>query len=277
MAMATRRPRPFWLRPKWVVGHVLVVALVALAVSAGLWQLRRLDERRAVNAEIAARMEMAPAPIDQILDPDDPHEAGEQVRYRRATATGAFAPDDEVLIRSRSLNGSPGYWVLTPLVLDDGSAVAVNRGFVPFGQDLEAVTAAAPPSEGRVTVEGILFASERRQGIGPTDPPAGRLDALARVDVERLDQQVDADLYPVYLQQLDQTPPVDRPLPITLDPPAQDEGSHLSYAVQWFLFAAIGAVGWPILLHRTAAENETRPPDVVPRPEDERVRTPTPG
>lgn len=246
--------RPFWLQPKWIFGHVLVVALVILAVNLGFWQLRRLDERRAVNAEVASRIDRDPVPIDELVGPDAGADAGDAVRYRRVTATGTYDAAGEVLVRSRSLNGQPGYWVVTPLELDDGSAVAVNRGWVPYTDDLDAALAAGPPPDGTVRVEGMLFGTEERQGIGPTDPAEGQLQALARLDVDRLDRQLDADLLPVSLQLEEQRPPQEGALPTPVPPPTQDEGSHLAYAGQWFLFAAIGAIGWPVLLRHTARE-----------------------
>ena len=98
---------------------------------------------------------------------------------------------------------------------------------------------------------GLLLATQERQGIGPTDPTEGVLGEIARVDLARLQQQYGADLYPVYLQLQTQSPPP-ATLPTVLPDPELTEGSHLSYAGQWFLFAAVGAIGWPILLRHTS-------------------------
>jgi surfeit locus 1 family protein len=267
---ATAAARPLWLRPKWVVGHVLIAALVLLAVRLGFWQLDRLEERRAVNADIAARTELAPAPVADLVAGapagDSPAEVGDALQYRAATATGTYDAEGEVLIRSRSLDERPGYWVVTPLLLDDGTAVAVNRGFVPFSDDLDAALATGPPPEGAVSVEGIVVATQERDGIGPTDPAEGRLQALARLDVVRLDQQHPADLLPVALQLTGQEPEQAGPLPVALPTPEQDEGSHLAYAGQWFLFAVIGAVGWPVLVRHTVREEAGGAPGGPPRP-----------
>lgn len=272
--MPATAARPLWLRPKWVVGHVLIVALVLLAVRLGFWQLERLDDRRAVNADIAARTELAPAPVADLVAGapagGSPAEVGAALQYRTATATGTYDADGEVLIRSRSLDERPGFWVVTPLLFDDGTAVAVNRGFVPYGDDLDAVLAAGPPPGGTVTVEGIVVATRERDGIGPTDPAEGRLQALARLDVARLDQQHPADLLPVALQLAAQEPEQTGPLPVALPAPEQDEGSHLSYAGQWFLFAAIGAIGWPVLVRHTTREEAGAVPGGPPRPRPDR-------
>lgn len=249
--------------PRWLVSHVLVVALVVLLVNLGLWQLRRLDERRAENARVAAALAQPVADVAELAPvagpagPADGADAGQPVEWRRARATGTYALEEQVLVRSRSLDGRPGSWAVTPLVLDDGTAVAVNRGWVPIGEDGPdgPPPAASAPPEGRVTVTGVLRATEERGRFGPIDPEDGRLATLARLDVGRLDQQVAADLYPValQLQSSDPPPPGDLPVPVPL-PDVDDEGPHLSYAVQWFTFATIAGGGYLLILRRQLDE-----------------------
>jgi surfeit locus 1 family protein len=85
------------------------------------------------------------------------------------------------------------------------------------------------------------------------------LDELARLDLARLQQQYRPDLFPLWLQLQKANPPVAKDaLPVLLPEPEQDEGPHLSYAVQWFLFATVGAIGWPLLLRKTARDDERR-------------------
>ena len=255
----TRAPR-FWLRPKWVVGHVLVVALVLTFVSLGLWQLRRHDERQSRNADIVARSAVPAAPVGELVPPGVQLGDVEELEHRQVVATGTYDPEGEVLIRPRSLDGVSGWHVVTPLVLDDGRAVLVTRGFAPLAEDPEVARRAAAPPEGEVMVTGLVFPSQERTGIGPTDPDEGTLRELARVDIRRIDQQYGGDLLPVHVQLLTQDPPLDPTgFPQQLPLPATDDGPHLSYAVQWFLFAAVGLVGWPVLLRRTADEERRGP------------------
>ena len=239
------------LRPRWLVGTIIAVLLIVLFVNLGFWQLRRLDEKRDRNAAIEERGAQPVQPIDGVVDPRTGFDDVGRLVYRRASARGHYDPDGEVRIRSRSLDGRPGEWVVTPLRLDDGTALAVNRGFVPLSTDVPA------PPPGEVEVTGLLFATQERQGIGPRDPADGVLTELSRLDLARLQQQYQPDLYPLWLQLQRSDPPVDEDaLPVLLPEPAQDEGPHLSYAVQWFLFATVGAIGWPLLLRRTAKEDE---------------------
>ncbi|MDQ3304590.1 MAG: SURF1 family protein [Actinomycetota bacterium] len=249
----TVRGRPFWLRGRWLVGHVLVAVLVVTFASFGFWQLRRLDERKTQNAIIESRSSLPLQPIDEVVPDDAGFDDTEGLAYRRATARGTYDGDASVLVRSRALDGRPGFWVLTPLRLDSGEALVVNRGFAPFTADPAEALAATRPPPGEVEVTGLLLATQERQGIGPTDPPDGELSEITRVDLARLQQQYSVELKPLYLQLQAQTPPVGA-LPVPLPPPEQSEGSHLAYAFQWFSFAAVGAIGWPVLLRHTGRE-----------------------
>lgn len=224
---------PVWRRPIWLLGHVVALTAVLAFARLGLWQLDRLEEKRDRNRIIAER---ADGPAVDIADVDV-----ERAVFQHTRATGRFDTDDEVLIRNRSYLGTLGANVVTPLVLDDDRAVLVNRGWVPLD------TEAPAPPEGEVTVVGLLLASQAR-GIGPKDPDDGRLAVLNRIDVERIDEQTDLDLFPLYLSLASPEPQGDYPIP--LDPPARDEGPHRSYAIQWFLFTGIVLVGYPILLRR---------------------------
>lgn len=267
--------RPFWLRPTWVLGHVLALALVVAFVNFGFWQLRRLDERQERNATIESRSGMPVLPIGELVSADDPLSVGEALAFRQASAEGEFDVDGEVLVRNRSQSGRAGVHVLTPLVLDGGDAVLVNRGFVATGGQLEGVRAQATPPPGRVELVGLVTATQERGSIGPRDPDEGVLGEVSRADVGRVRQQYDRPLAPVVLQLEAYVPAQPEPLPVPVPTPMLSEGSHLSYAFQWFAFALIGALGWPLLLKRTAkdARRAERPPtSVPPAPQLQEVR-----
>ncbi len=250
----------FALRPRWIASHLFVGALVAAMVTAGIWQLDRMAERRDRNAVVEART--AEPLLDAVeLPAPGAFDAADPVEYRRVTATGRYLLDDEVLVRSRSNDGSPGSWVLTPLLLADGTAVTVNRGWIPNSGQLDAVPDAVTAPPGEVTVEGLVRLAETRGSIGPTDPDEGRLGSLARADIARFDQQVEAELRPLYVQLADQAPAVADGAPSPVPAPELDGGPHLSYAVQWFIFTTVAAVGYPLILRRRAGELERGDPD----------------
>ena len=219
-----------------IVGTAVVVAAVCVAL--GLWQLRRLSDRRALNDEIllarAAPAVLAGSASDiESLAP-----------YRRVIVRGTYDVDAEVLLYGRSLREQPGHEVVTPLVFDDGSAVLVIRGWVPFSIAARAPVTEASPSARRVLVEGWLVPPET---TGESRPD--RDGVVRTLDIEGIGDGVTDDLAPLAIQLHEQDPaPASLPEPVPL--PQLSEGPHLSYAIQWFSFAAIALVGAFVLLRR---------------------------
>ena len=242
----------FALRPKWIFSHLFVLALVSAMLWAGFWQLNRLQQKKDRNARVEART-AEPALTDAGLPAPGAFDAANAVEFRRVRVTGTYQVDQEVLVRSRSFESSPGSWVLSPLTLADGTAVVVNRGWIPNPGDIRSVPAAYRAPTGRVTVSGLARLTETRGRFGSTDPGSGVLTDLARADIARLDAQVPEDLRPMWVQLTTQRPAAAR-LPRPVPPPELDEGPHFSYAMQWFIFTTVAVVGYPLILHRRAGE-----------------------
>lgn len=249
----------FALTPKWLVRHVLVTALVVTMVALGFWQLRRLDDKQAYKALVEARQAVPVDDIESVVpagaDVDDA--AVVAILYRSVQATGTYDADDTVMVENRTFNAAPGAWVLTPLRLADGTAVVVNRGFI--GVDRNGAMVAVDPPTGTVTVEGLVFPSQQRGSFGPTDPTEGTLDVLARVDLDRYASQLAYDILPAYVQLVTSHPAQPDPAEgapelVALGPPEPEEGPHLAYAVQWFIFTTIAAGGYALLLRRVARD-----------------------
>lgn len=236
-------PARVLLRPRAIAGHLLVVAVVALLVSLGQWQVQRLDEVRTANARLSERAASAPVALDALLAEvgDDPA----ALEFRRVVVDGTFRAEEEVLQRNRVGRGLQGLDVLTPLDLGDGRALLVRRGWVPTTMDVPPVAGAEPP-DGVVRITGVLERSVDQPTFGARDPEEGRLERVFHPDTARLDRQMTGTLLPVVLR-MDPLPGTDATTPpAPQGTPALDEGSHLSYAVQWHLFAllALGAYGF---------------------------------
>lgn len=256
--------------PKWIVRHVLVVALVVSTILLGLWQLRRLDEKQDQQDLVEARQQL---PVDDVtaVVPDaavgDP--AVETVLYRRVRVTGTYMDEDTVVVPNRTYSSASGAWVLTPLrPSTDGPAVLVNRGFIGFDPAGGIVPPPAPG--GRVTVEGIVHPSQERGRFGGRGPDV-ELAEMARVDIEQFRSRVDYGVLPAYVQLTTSDPAQPPPAVgarelIPLGPPEPDEGPHLGYAVQWFIFGTIAGVGYLLLLRKVASEHVDgdRAPATVP-------------
>lgn len=238
---------------RWAVAHVSVLALVLLFVSLGLWQLRRLEERRVSNQVGLARA--TSEPLDLAAMVAGAGADSDTLEYRRATTGGEWDPAYEVYVRSQVRDGQSGLWVVTPLVLPDGRAVMVNRGWIP----VELHRSRASPPAGVMAIDGVVRASRSRSALGPEDRP-GVEDTIARVDLAVLGSYVPYPLLGVYL---DESTPNPAPWPLRLEEPVfDDEGSHFVYAVQWFSFAVVALVGYGALV-RSRAHRRHRPAAVA--------------
>lgn len=219
---------------------VAVVALVVAATCVGLgfWQLRRLDERRTLNARILDRRSATPITIEGAS------RGAAAEPYLPAAARGTYDVAHEMLLYGRSLDGEPGHHVVTPLVLADGGAILIVRGWVPFAMQTAPVPGAAPPVDD-VEVSGSLAPDE---GDGSTAPGA---NGIVRVlDVGGIASALPYEVFPLPLQLAEQAPPQLGSLPTPVPAPELSEGPHLSYAIQWFAFAAVAVAGGAILLRR---------------------------
>jgi cytochrome oxidase assembly protein ShyY1 len=215
----------------------IALAVAAICVGLGFWQLRRLDDRRAANAAIVTARSAPVATIHSAADVAD------LAPFLRVVAQGTYDLEGEVIVFGRSLDGEPGHHVVTPLTLDDGSAVLVVRGWVPFRMDTAPVAEAAPVVRD-VVLEGFLVAAEPG-GSGPPDANG----VVRDLDPAAIARPLPFDVAPLALQLEAQRPPQPGP-PIPVPPPELSEGPHLSYAIQWFSFAAIALVGAAVLLRR---------------------------
>lgn len=237
----------FLTRPSWIGLLVVAVVLSAGMVGLGFWQLSRYHERTAINDRIDAAGRAQPRPVEEVLAvAEAPSPAAAWVRV---TATGVYDTDHELLIRQRTLAGRVGYEVLTPLVLDDGTAVLVDRGWIPPGSG--GATAlpdvpAAPRDE--VTVVGRVHLPESG---GDQPAPLDGVQVARRIDPAKLGSAVPHRLYGGYLLLQTQQPPSDARL-AAIPVRYENSGQNLSYVVQWWLFALIALAGPGFLIRREA-------------------------
>ncbi len=232
----------FLVRPKWIGFHLLIVVGIVTMINLGLWQLRRLEQRQAFNANVEARYDAEPLPINTALGSvDDP----KTVEWQPVNASGAYLPDEQLRIVNRSQNGRAGDNIVTPLLLDDGRILLVNRGFVPLDDEVPDA-----PS-GPVDVTGRLHPSQERRGVQLSDPAEGDLTEAQRIDIPRLAPQLPGDVVPVYIDLISSSPAEGPGAPAPVAAPELGEGNHLSYAVQWLIFTICVAVGWVLAVKRS--------------------------
>jgi cytochrome oxidase assembly protein ShyY1 len=226
------------VRPRWIALSLLVVTLVVVFIELGLWQLRRLDDRRALNAALSASASGTPIPLEEL-----PSEGAAE--WTLIQAEGRYDSDAELLVRNRPLQGTNGFHVVTPLVTENDRLLLVLRGWVPAGTTARETPDVPPPPAGDVSVIGRVRTSETSRRALEADVP-GQVTAL---DTQAIADLLDEPVYEDYVELTAQDPPAGD-VPQLLPAPPISPGPHLAYAVQWFAFAAIAIGGWVMLSRR---------------------------
>ena len=207
----------------------------------GIWQLRRLSERRKQNAEVASRRFAPETELDAL-----PADTG-AAHFRRVHIKGSYDHANEIVFTLRQRNGSPGVNIITPLLRNGkDTVVLVNRGWV-YSPD--AMTVDLNPWREADVVDGHGFV-ETFPTRGPFPAPnPSRPREFRRLDRAQLQKVLPYPIANYYVVLTDSsasasTPPRVEPMPL-------DEGPHRMYAIQWFSFAAISIIGLVIFLRRT--------------------------
>ncbi len=237
------------LSRNWLIKHTFALIILLTMIRLGFWQLDRLAEKRALNAATLTALDQ-PAIVltGDSVDPDALH-------FRKVQVSGVYDNEQSIVLRNQLLDGVAGLHLITPLRINGSEqAVLIDRGWIDQGQAREEVRGVFAQT-GDVTIEGIAFRSQERPDalFAPKDlplPGETRIDAWMRVDIAKIQEQIDAPLLPVYIAQMPgATPPLpDQPRPESAV--KIDEGSHLSYAIQWFSFSVILIVVYALLIRQ---------------------------
>ena len=244
-------------RPLWhtAVLLLLLVFLVLLFTGLGIWQLQRLDWKRELIATVDARIHADSIPVPDSAD--WAHLDVEALVYQRVRISGIFDHSAEVQSLAVSELGS-GYWVMTPLQLDGGGTVLVNRGFVPQSMRDPKTRSATSPM-GKVVVTGLLRSSEPEGGfMRDNDPDTGRWysrDVEAIAQAKRLSGPVAPFFIDAYTS--DDIAGSNDEFPRGGLTVITFRNTHLSYALTWFALAILGLVGIALLLRERRKEGSS--------------------
>lgn len=223
-----------------VLGGIALM-LAGLFMQLGVWQLGRLRERQEYNAPIKARLDQPPADLRAL--PRDPAVA----RYRRVRVSGEYDHAHELVLTLRSRQGSPGVNLLTPLKVEGSdTAILVNRGWI-YAPD--GMTADTKPWREPDPVNATGFVLLLETGDSGGVRSASRREAIRRPHLGTIASMLPYPVAPYYVV-LSSPGAVPDSTPPRVPPPALSEGSHRSYAMQWFTFAIIAVGGTAILLMR---------------------------
>ena len=226
---------------RWAGYLALTILFAAVCSGLGLWQLARRADALTEMGKVEANYAADPVPLADALPGLESF--SESQKWLPVVMTGTYLADDELIVRNRPLQINPGFEVLTPLLLADGSVFIVNRGWLPTGQTADAPASVPAAPSGVVTVVARLKAGE--------PVLAGRSATGNQIATINLDDVAGRLGLPTYtgaygLMATEDPAPDERPVAVTR--PVKDEGPHLSYAFQWFVFALMGFVGlgWAI-------------------------------
>lgn len=250
----------FLFSRRWVGYLVLAAFFATVAAGLGLWQM---DRRAAVVANITRiTNNYSAAPIN--FDTARPFfsQFDRAKEWTQVELTGSYQVSDQRIVRNRPLNGQPGYEVVVPFRVNTGETVIINRGWLPIGNREAGRPDLIPePVSGEITVVGRLKPTEPEVARGA---PEGQ---IASVNLPAYAQELN---YPVltgaYLQMAQETPAAAQN-PAGFLVPSVNEGTNLSYAMQWFAFGVLFFVGYGYVafqqakLNRIEAEGGLQPED----------------
>lgn len=232
-------------RRDWLlIGLLLASSLICARL--GFWQLARLQQRLDRNTAITNELEAPLRPF-----------SAQGADYQRVTVTGKFLQEYEILLQNRSLNEVTGFHLVTPLQAENGLVVLVDRGWIPY--DAGSALALDPYATAEaVTLEGVLLPGQsqpRWAFLADPIPAAGEapLRTWRVIDIEGIQGQMPFPLHDQYIA-LTQLQATIVPQPVPDFQPDLSNGPHLSYAIQWFSFAAIAVIGGVVLLRRALRE-----------------------
>ena len=218
-------------------------------VNLGFWQLDRLESKRLLNEKVAARTMEPLVTYEAALN----QSAGQpkNIEWRRVTMSGTYITDKQLTLINRSSNGAAGYHSLVPFTLESGDVIIVDRGFVPLATE----NPAAPT--GTLEISGYLRLSQSRSTLGAVDNTDPTNTEFQRVDIPLIMKYVGKPPLNHFMQLAEEKPATNTQWPEPAPLPEQSEGSHLSYAVQWFFFCLVAFVAWIVVIRRRLRETAT--------------------
>jgi cytochrome oxidase assembly protein ShyY1 len=227
----------FLFSSKWL-GYLLLAAIFASAcVFLGRWQMDRRAETLAEINRVVTNYSAAPVPFADARDQFNRLEPA--MEWTQVELKGSYLAGEQRVVRNRPLNGQPGYEVVVPFRLATGETVVVDRGWLPIGNKNPGSPDSVPePPPGEVTAVVRLKHPEPELQRGA---PEGQ---LASIDLAAYSAQLGYPLLTGAYGQLASETPAAADMPLPFPKPSTEEGTHLSYSLQWFAFGVLMFVGF---------------------------------
>jgi surfeit locus 1 family protein len=224
---------------------IAVLPVLAGLVGLGVWQLARLDWKEAMIAERAARLEAPPLAAADLARP------AAELDFRRIRLAGRWVDGREAVIQAKTFRGQAGAHVVTPLRLDDGRAVLVDRGWVPHDR-IDPRTRPEGRPAGRAEVDGIVVQAGRPSRWTPDNDPAR--DLWYWVDPGPLARARGLDRIVNVVVAAD-APAVPGGLPVGGQVVTDIPNRHFEYALTWFALAGVLVVMTALFVRRRGVGN----------------------
>lgn len=244
----------FLLTRRWISGLALAVVAAIVCLLLSSWQWHRREERLARNHVVTSNYDRTPVPLSQVVRPGDA-DLDFARSWTPVEVRGRYLTEATILVRNRPFDGTPGYRVLVPLRADDGTVLLVDRGWVQIGATADQPDAVPAPPSGEVRVVSRLRVpepvSDKQAPPGQTQSitPSALTGQLSTHGIQPA--HVVTATYGILASE-DPAPAGSlQPFP----KPELDEGPHLSYSMQWVVFAVMFVGGWVLLVRRQAEDD----------------------
>jgi cytochrome oxidase assembly protein ShyY1 len=243
-------------------GYLAMAIVFALAcVALSNWQFARKAETKAANDLINTNYARTPVAIDDILPKLDSWKAS--IAWTPVTVSGTYDVADQLLVRNRTYNGNPGFEVLTPLKLANGTTFIVDRGWVSIGDKTDYPDSVPTPPSGNVTV--VARVQQTEAALPGRNAPKGQ---VPEIDLGVIAKTLGTPTYTgAYGLMASESPSARGGDPVAAIKPQLDEGLHLSYALQWIFFALFGFFGLGYALRQEFRARNVDDPDEMVRAE----------
>lgn len=226
----------FLFSGRWFGWLMLTTLLAAVCVSLGMWQLDRRDAVREDIGNVENNYDAEPVPFAEAAGLFKTYDPGTE--WLPVELTGVYDTANQRIVRNRPMSGSPGYEVLVPLRMADGTSVVINRGWLPIGNNEAGRPDSVPAAPaGEVTVVARVKPAEPTLQRGA---PEGQ---LASIDLGLYQEQTGYPLEQAAYGLMGSEDPAPEEVPQAAAKPSVDEGPHLSYAMQWMAFGLMLYVG----------------------------------
>ena len=228
----------FLLTRRWALFGLVVAVLGVACWRLGVWQFDRLEERRAENAVIERNLAADPVDVREVMSPR--HDLPASQQWRTVRMRGGYVEGAQVLVRYQTRDGRPGVGVVSPLRLDDGTQVLVERGWATAPNSGSADVDVPAPPGGEVTVTGWARQDQRGEDAAIT-PADGQVRLISSAGFAG---RVGGPLLHGYVSLDASEPAATEPLAQGPEMPELDSGPHFFYGLQWWFFGALALGGF---------------------------------